>query len=49
MKRDGGIEQLNDDDKEAASNLFDQLSEYGLFAIKLNSLTPYLEHKLGGY
>ncbi|MEG5059498.1 AAA family ATPase [Microcoleus sp. A2-C5] len=44
MKRDGGIEVLNDGDKEAANNLFDRLAEYGLFAVRGGELESWLLH-----
>lgn len=44
MKRDGGISLLNDSDKEAANNLFNQLDEYGLFVVRGGELESWLSH-----
>tara|TARA_R110002111_G_scaffold262869_1_gene342114 strand:+ start:21844 stop:23511 length:1668 start_codon:yes stop_codon:yes gene_type:complete len=44
MKKDGGINILNHDDKEAASNLFNQLAEYGLFVVEIGELESWLKH-----
>lgn len=44
MKRDGGINILDHDDKEAAKNLFKQLSNYGLFVIETGELESWLQH-----
>lgn len=43
MKRDGGIEILDGDDKEALSNLFSKLSEYGLFVVPNGELESWLK------
>lgn len=42
MKKNGGIELLNPDDKEAANNLFDKLGEYGLFVVRKGELESWL-------
>jgi len=44
MKRGGGIEQLPPADMSAAEDLFSQLSEYGLFCLKLGELESWLKH-----
>ena len=38
MKREGGLEILDSDDKEAAKNLCERLCEYGLFIVKKGEL-----------
>lgn len=43
MKRDGGIELLEDQDKEAANDLFDQLAAYGLFVVRGGELESWLK------
>ncbi|MHB9024099.1 MAG: ATP-dependent nuclease [Armatimonadota bacterium] len=42
MKQDGGIELLSESDKEAAVNLFDRLSKYGLFVVRQGELESWL-------
>ena len=42
MKRDGGVELLNDSDREAANNLCDQLQEYGLFIVRKGEVESWL-------
>ena len=42
MKRGGGIDLLGSSDKEAANNLFDRLSEYGLFVVRRGELESWL-------
>ena len=42
MKRDGGIGLLVGGDQEAANNLFDQLAEYGLFALRNGEIESWL-------
>ena len=42
MKRDGGIEILDHDDKEAATNLCERLCEYGLFVVKKGEMESWL-------
>jgi len=43
MKREGGIKILNEEDKEALSNLFLKLSEYGLFVVPNGELESWLK------
>lgn len=43
MKRDGGIEILNETDQEALSNLFDKLAEYGLYIVPNGELESWLK------
>lgn len=42
MKRDGGIDILTIEDKEAANNLFDQLEKYGIFVVRRGELETWL-------
>jgi len=42
MKRDGGLELLADNDREAANNLCAQLQEYGLFIVKKGEVESWL-------
>lgn len=42
MKRDGGVEILDDPNKEACTNLFNQLEEYGVFVIRNGELESWL-------
>ncbi|MCH7501661.1 MAG: AAA family ATPase [Nitrospinae bacterium] len=42
MKKDGGINLLKTNDQEAGNNLFDRLSEYGLFAVRKGELESWL-------
>lgn len=42
MKRDGGLELLEEADREAAGNLFDQLEDYGLFVVRNGELESWL-------
>ena len=42
MKKDGGLELLGAEDKEAGNNLFDQLDEYGLFVVRKGELESWL-------
>lgn len=44
LKRDGGVTVLNKNDKEAAQNLFDHFSKYGLFVVKNGELESWLKH-----
>ena len=44
MKRDGGIDILAPVDREAANNLFDSLSRYGLFVVRRGELESWLTH-----
>ncbi len=43
MKRQGGIDILGDDDKQAATDLFDQLDAYGLFTVRNGELESWLK------
>jgi hypothetical protein len=43
MKRDGGVAILDESDKEAANNLFDQLAAYGLFVVRSGELESWLK------
>lgn len=43
MKRHGGIEILDQDDKQAANDLFDQLDAYGLFTVRGGELESWLK------
>ena len=43
MKRDGGIQILEEADQEALNNLFDKLAEYGLFIIPNGELESWLK------
>jgi hypothetical protein len=42
MKRDGGLDLLLGSDKEAAYNVLERLSEYGLFAVPRGELESWL-------
>jgi ABC-type cobalamin/Fe3+-siderophores transport system ATPase subunit len=42
MKQDGGINLLHPGDKEAATNLFERLAEYGLFVVSHGELEAWL-------
>jgi AAA domain, putative AbiEii toxin, Type IV TA system len=44
MKRDGGIQLLAADDREAASNLLERLAEYGLFVVANGELESWLNN-----
>ena len=44
MKRDGGLEILQNGDKEALTNLFEKLAEYGLFVVPGGELESWLNH-----
>lgn len=49
-KTGGGINLLNDDDKEASLNFFNQLDEYGAFVIKNGELESWLKNlKISGH
>jgi hypothetical protein len=41
-KREGGIDLLSGTDKEAASNLFDKLQQYGLFVVRNGEVESWL-------
>jgi hypothetical protein len=43
MKRDGGIEVLENEDRNAGTDLFDQLAEYGLFVVRGGELESWLK------
>ena len=43
MKRDGGLAILKGADAETASNLFDKLSEYGIFVVRGGELESWLK------
>lgn len=42
MKRNGGVNILTREDKEAANNLFDRLEEYGIFVVRKGELETWL-------
>lgn len=44
MKKDGGINILEEDDKEAATNLLSKLSDYGLFVVPNGELEFWLNN-----
>ena len=44
MKRDGGIDLLEREDKETAENFMNQLNEYGLFVVRKGELESWLPH-----
>lgn len=43
MKRDGGISLLHGTDQEAARNLLEQLSDYGVFVVPGGELESWLK------
>lgn len=43
MKRDGGIQILNEEDQEALQNFFNKLSDYGLFVVPNGELESWLK------
>lgn len=43
FKKNGGVEVLDQSDKEACNNLFDQLDEYGIFAVRKGELESWLK------
>lgn len=43
FKTNGGVEVLDQTDKEACNNLFDQLDEYGIFAVRKGELESWLK------
>lgn len=50
MKIDGGVNLLDNNDKEAANNLFDQLDQYGLFAVRGGEVESWLKTlRIGGH
>lgn len=44
MKRDGGVAILSQPDREAAENLLNQLSDYGIFVVPSGELESWLKH-----
>jgi len=44
FKRNGGVEVLDQADKEACNNLFDQLDEYGIFTVRKGELESWLKN-----
>lgn len=44
MKRDGGIDILEEQDQEALQNLFSKLADYGLFIVPNGELESWLKH-----
>lgn len=44
MKKDGGINALPEQEKEAASNLFNQLEEYGIFVVRIGEVEHWLSN-----
>lgn len=44
MKKDGGVEILSEGDRLAASQFFDLLAEYGIFAVRRGELENWLPH-----
>jgi hypothetical protein len=44
MKTEGGIDLLAGEEREAASNLFDKLNDYGLFVVRNGELEAWLKH-----
>lgn len=44
IKRNGGVDQLPNQEKEAANNLFEQLEAYGLFTVRKGELESWLPH-----
>ena len=43
FKTNGGVEVLDNTDKEACNNLFDQLDEYGIFVVRKGELESWLK------
>ena len=43
FKTNGGVEVLDQAEKEACNNLFDQLDEYGIFAVRKGELESWLK------
>jgi hypothetical protein len=43
FKTNGGVDVLDSSDKEACNNLFDQLDEYGIFAVRRGELESWLK------
>jgi predicted ATP-dependent endonuclease of OLD family len=44
MKKDGGINALPDQEKEAANNLFNQLEECGIFSVRIGEVEHWLSN-----
>ena len=44
FKKNGGVDVLDPADKEACNNLFDQLDEYGIFAVRKGELESWLKN-----
>jgi ABC-type cobalamin/Fe3+-siderophores transport system ATPase subunit len=44
MKRDGGVDLLQIEDREATNNFFDQLQDYGVFVVRRGELESWLEY-----
>ena len=44
FKTNGGVDVLDAPEKEACNNLFDQLDEYGIFAVRKGELESWLKH-----
>lgn len=44
MKRDGGVDLLDKEQREAANNLLDQLESYGIFIVRGGELESWLSH-----
>ncbi|MFC0190497.1 ATP-dependent endonuclease [Fictibacillus aquaticus] len=44
MKRDGGIQLLEDDEKAACQNLFEQLKNYGIFIVPNGELESWMKN-----
>ena len=42
MKKDGGVDGLNEDDRNAANELFDALEQYGIFVTRKGELENWL-------
>lgn len=43
MKKEGGVSLLSENDKAAANDLFDQISEYGLFVVRNGEVESWLK------
>jgi hypothetical protein len=44
MKQDGGVEILQQADREAALNLLEQLADYGVFVVPGGELESWVKH-----
>lgn len=50
VKRDGGVQILQPDDREAANNLIEQLGNYGIFVVPGGELESWLKSLgIGGH